>query len=177
MTDFQCDSRLVKKGGVFCALKGAKTDGHLFLQEAEAKGAIAAIVDEQFIYNKSTKLKLFKSDNVINSIHFLAKQTIQRRKTKVIGITGSVGKTTTKDFLYDILKDYYKVEKSPLSYNSQVTFPLNILNSNSDIDFLILEMGISKVKEMDRLVKIVKPYISLIFNENKLKCSNKYLKM
>jgi len=160
-TNCQQDSRSVEEGGLFFALKGDKKDGHEFLEKAAEKGAIAAVVDKAY-KGEDFGLFLFKSKNVLLSLQLLAKQKLQKRKQTVLAITGSVGKTTTKEFIYSLLKDHFSIYKSPGNLNSQVTVPLNILNSPKNVDFLLLEMGMSEKGEIEKLVNIAPPMLSIV---------------
>ena len=162
VTSCEHNSTCVKEGSLFFALKGQKYDGHDFLQEVAGKGAIGAVVDADY-QGKSFGLFLFRSKNVLLSLQKLAKNILQtRKKQKIIAVTGSVGKTTTKEFIATLLSRHYKVDKSPGSCNSQVTFPLTILNSKEDADILLLEMGMSQKKELQRLVDIAPADIAVI---------------
>lgn len=155
------DSRKVKPGDLFFALSGNKVEGDQFLHEAKARGAIGAVVKKEF-QKESEDLPLIRVSNVLDALQMLAKEVLSKMKTKVVAITGSLGKTTTKDFTTTLLRSTYKVASSPLSYNSQATLPLSILLADGDEDILILEMGISKPGEMERLVAIAPPDIAVL---------------
>ena len=157
----QQDSRLVEEGGLFFALNGERNDGHRFLREAAEKGAIAAVVDEAY-KGEDFGLFLFRSKNVLLSLQMLSKELLEKRKQKIIAITGSVGKTTTKEFIFSLLKDDFSLYKSPGNYNTQVTVPLNILNSPKNVDVLILEMGMSKKGEIEKLISIASPTLAIV---------------
>jgi UDP-N-acetylmuramoyl-tripeptide--D-alanyl-D-alanine ligase len=157
----QQDSKLVGENDLFFALKGQKTDGHQFLEDVSKKKAVAAVVDKNY-KGPDFGLVLFHSEDVLKSLQNLAKEELSKRKTKVIGITGSVGKTTTKEFLFSILEGHFKVEKSFKNNNSQITLPLTILNASEDADLLVLEMGLSKKGEMQKLTEIASPDIAII---------------
>ncbi len=159
--DFAIDSRRVKKGDLFFALKGEKVDGHKFLKMVKAKGGVAAVIHHSY-QGPDFGLILLKTNDVLETLQVFAKTVLINRKTKVIAITGSLGKTTTKDFIYTLLKEKYRVAKTPGNYNSQITLPLSILKSAGDEDFLILELGISKPNEMAKLMEVVTPYIAVM---------------
>ncbi len=159
------DSRLVKKGDIFFALPGKKTHGELFLREVAKKGAVAAVVSNNYV-GSHFGLELIFVENVEIALKLAAKNFIKHFKGKVIGITGSVGKTTVKYFLYQLLESVCKVFASPLSYNSQVTLPLSILLANGDEDYLLLEMGSSEPGNMKALLDIVIPDVAIITDIN-----------
>lgn len=172
VTNFQVDSRNILPGGIFFALKGKKIDGHTMLQSAKDQGAIAAIVDKDY-KGPDFGLILVPVQDVQNSLNKMAKKKLQLMQNPlIIGITGSAGKTTTKEFTAQILSDSFKVAKNPRSYNSQITFPLNILNFPLDREVLVLEIGISALGEMEKLVNIAPPDIALITNISSAHCGN-----
>lgn len=155
------DSRQVKNGDLFFALKGEKVDSHIFLKDVAEKGAIGAVVSQSYA-GENFGLSLIKVENVLTALQHLAQTILAQRKTKVVAVTGSVGKTTTKEFLAHLLEIKYRVGKSPGNANSQTGVPLSILQAAGDEEILVLEMGISQPGEMERLVKIGPPLIALI---------------
>lgn len=157
------DSRLVQKGDIFFALPGKRTHGEFFLEEASKKGAAAAVVSNDYV-GFHFGLELIFVENVELSLKLAAKNFLKKFKGKVIGITGSTGKTTVKFFLYQLLKPICKVFASPLSYNSQLTLPLSILLANGDEDYLLLEMGASEPGNIESLMNIVIPDMAIITN-------------
>ncbi|MBS0627513.1 MAG: UDP-N-acetylmuramoyl-tripeptide--D-alanyl-D-alanine ligase, partial [Verrucomicrobia bacterium] len=116
---FAVDSRKVIPGSIFFAMKGEKVDGHDFLEEAFNKGAICAVVHKRY-KGKIKGLDLIFVEDVLRSLQTLAKMKMLSQKTRCIGITGSVGKTTTKEFLATLLEGSFKIGKTPGNENSQV---------------------------------------------------------
>jgi UDP-N-acetylmuramoyl-tripeptide--D-alanyl-D-alanine ligase len=155
------DSRQVKPGDLFFALRGNRSNGHDFLEKAASMGAVGAVVDEAYRGN-SYGLSLMSVPDVLEALQRLGRKSLQKRRSKVIAITGSLGKTTTKDWVATLLDGYYHVFASPLSYNSQVTVPLSILMADETEDILILEMGMSEPGQIENLVSIAPPDIALI---------------
>ena len=147
------DSKECSSDALFVALKGNKVDGHQFLQEAKERGASSAIVSKDYL-GDDHGLFLIKVTDPLSTLQFLAKIHLENFNGKVIGITGSVGKTTTKDFIFHLLSQKFKVSKTQKSMNGQIGVPLTILNSDQSADFLVLEMGMSQKGEMDRLIEI-----------------------
>ncbi len=159
---FQIDSRLIKKGDIFFALKGKKADGHFYLYDVARKKAKLAIIDKSFKIDRHLDLELIRVDNVLEFLQASATQALKRSKAKIIAITGSFGKTTTKEFVSSLLQSEFRVSKSEKNYNSKIGLPLAILNMNRNVDFLVLEMGMDKTAEIEKLIKIAPPDIALI---------------
>ncbi len=155
---FAVDSRKVLPGFVYFALQGVKVDGHDFVEEAFQRGAYVAIVSKAGNYSGKTILV----KDVRETLQMLANQKRKELDCIVIGITGSVGKTTTKEFLATLLASKFKVEKTPGSANSQVGLPLYILNELKPCDIAIFEMGMSYAEEMKRLTQMAMPSHVLI---------------
>ena len=158
---FVCDSKQVKKGSLFFALRGKKFDGHKFLSEVALKGGVAAVVDNDY-KGGTFGLKLIRVPDVVEALQKLAQVAHAKRKGIVIAITGSIGKTTTKEFLASLLETKFKVSKTPGNANSQVGLPLFVLNNKEEYEVLVIEMGMSQVGEMAKLVEIVPPDIALL---------------
>ncbi|MBP9841287.1 MAG: hypothetical protein KBC64_02545 [Simkaniaceae bacterium] len=150
------DSRQVEVGGTYYALKGNK-DGHDFLEEVALRGGVEAVVDEQY-QGHSYGLHLVRVKSVLDELH---RRAAEVQKPPIIGVTGSVGKTTTKEFIAEILKERFKVEKTPENYNSQISFPITVLNLKM-ADVWVLEMGMSYPGEINKLVQIAPPLIGVV---------------
>ncbi|WP_194846779.1 UDP-N-acetylmuramoyl-tripeptide--D-alanyl-D-alanine ligase [Candidatus Neptunochlamydia vexilliferae] len=155
------DSGEVEKDSLFFALKGERVDGHQFLEEVAKKGGVAAVVSKAY-QGKDFGLELIRVDDVNRALHFLAKEMFKETKGTVIGVTGTVGKTTTKEFLATVLGERFRVMKSEASLNSQVGLPLTILNGDLSAEVIVLEMGMSEKGELKRLVDIVHPHIGIL---------------
>ncbi|HSX12308.1 MAG TPA: Mur ligase family protein [Rhabdochlamydiaceae bacterium] len=161
VSGFAIDSRAVQEGNLFFALPGKKVDGHQFLFEAAQKKAKAAIVSKDY-QGESFGLELIYVEDVCCALQQLAKVAFSKRQEKVIAITGSVGKTTTKEFLAHLLSAKYRVFKTEGSFNSQLSFPLTLLNMEGEYDILVFEMGMSQPGELTKLVQIAPPDIAVI---------------
>ena len=164
---FAVNTNNLKPGYLFFALKGEKQDGHSFLETAFKKGAKIAVVSKNY-QGPSFGLKLIRVKNVLDILQTWAKQTLKTKKaqkTQVIGVTGSVGKTTTKEFISTLLEGKYKVKKTPANQNSQVGLPLSILNMKAkNPEVVVLEMGISQKGEMQTLSEIADVDVGVITN-------------
>ena len=156
------NSKTIEKNNIFFAIKGKKIDGHDFLKESINKGAIKSIVS---IKNKKIfSNKIIRVKNTFHSLNNLAKVTRDNTSAKIIGITGSAGKTTLKNLVSFSLKHFGKVYHSPHSYNNSFGVPLSIANLKQNTDYGVFEIGMNKKGEIDKLSKIVKPEIAIITN-------------
>ena len=153
------DSRQVKQNDIFIPIKGKNVDGHNFINHSFKNGA--QICFSEVVSSKQNIIKVNSTKKIIET---LAKAWKNRMKSKIIGITGSNGKTTTKDLLHLILSQKFKCSKSEGNYNSKIGLPLSFLNSYLNDDFCILEYGANKPNEIDYLCKIIKPDFGLITN-------------
>ncbi|CCB85837.1 UDP-N-acetylmuramoyl-tripeptide--D-alanyl-D-alanine ligase [Parachlamydia acanthamoebae] len=159
------DSRLLQKNDLFIALPGEKTDGHHFLNEVEKKGAAAAIVSNDFLRQNKTNfhMPILGVDDVLEALQKLAQEYLKQRQVKIVAITGSVGKTTTKHLLFQLLQKHFSVAFSPGNQNSQIGLPLSILNHyHGHEDVLILEMGMTAQGHIQKLIEIAPPDIAIV---------------
>ena len=158
------DSREILNNDIFFAIKGKKNDGNKFVAQSFKKKASLAIVNK--IQNK---LKINRQIKVKNTLKFLTDTSKIFREnidTKIIGITGSCGKTSLKELLGDVLGKISKVSISPKSYNNKYGVPLSLLNLKERDKYGILEVGMDQKGEIDYLSKIIKPDIGVITNIN-----------
>ena len=155
------DSRNVQKGTLFFALTGEAVDGHNYLEEVAKKGAIAAVVSSGY-QGGDFGLVLIPVPDVKRALQDLAQEVFREKSPLVIGVTGTVGKTTTKEFLATLLAEKFRVMKSPGSLNSQVGLPLTVLNWEGQEEIFVLEMGMSEKGEMSRLVQIAPPHLGVL---------------
>ena len=160
--DVSINSKNIKKNDLFFAVHGKKTDGHKFVAEAVRKGAVKSIISKEI--KKIPQNKIIKVKNTLSSLNGLAKFTRECTLAQIIGITGSVGKTTLKNLVSFALKNYGKVYHSPHSYNNKFGVPLSLSNLKKDTNYGIFEIGMDKKGEIEKLSKIVKPEIAIITN-------------
>jgi len=156
------NTKTIKKNNIFFSIKGKNTDGHKFAKDAFKKGAEKLVVSRKV--KKIPNNKIIKVKNTFFSLNALAKTTRDNSYAKIIGITGSVGKTTLKNLLSFSLRNYGKTHHSPHSYNNKFGVPLSVSNLKSNIDYGVFEIGMDKKGEIDRLSKIVRPEIAVITN-------------
>jgi len=158
------NSREIKKGDIFFAIKGIKNDGNKFISEAFEKKASMAVVNKiEKKINISRQIKVKDSLKLLTKSSELYRQNI---KTKIIAITGSCGKTTLKELLGSSLNQLSNVGISPKSYNNKYGVPLSLFNLDQKNNYGVLEIGMDKKGEIDYLSKIVKPDVSVITNIN-----------
>ena len=157
------DSRAVTKGCLFVPLKGEHVDGHQYVRSAIAQGAAASFW-QQDIPNPPTDLPIILVDNTEKALQQLARAYREQLNIKVIGITGSNGKTTTKDMTAALLATTYKVHKTNGNFNNHLGLPLTILSMDEDTEAAVLEMGMSSRGEIEFLSKLAKPDVAIITN-------------
>jgi UDP-N-acetylmuramoyl-tripeptide--D-alanyl-D-alanine ligase len=157
------DSREDCSGALFVALKGDTFDGHAYLADAFTRGAIAAIVSET-IEKPEDHWRLLKVDNTLNALVSLAAGYRRKLPIPVVAITGSCGKTTTKEFLAAALTPKYRVAKPRASFNNLIGVSLTILSVRPEHEVLILEMGTNAPGEIRALCDIGRPTMGIITN-------------
>lgn len=161
ITGVSTDTRTLKKGDLFFALSGARVDGHSFLNEAKRLGAAGAVVQQPC---EVEGFPLITVPNVLEALQNLAKNLLKKfRPKKVIGVTGSCGKTTCKDFIKTVLSEKYQTASSLGNQNSEVGLPTSIINQGlMGEDILILEMGMTEKGHISKLIEIAPLDIALI---------------
>ena len=153
------DTRTDLSGQVFFALKGDHYDGHVYLEQAIAKGAGLLVVHnwpEKLRYIES-KISVIQVNDTLKALQDFAHGYRQTLKTTIIGITGSNGKTTTKEFTAQILSQFKKTHYSHGSFNNHWGVPLTLLGIPTDAEFAVVEMGMNHAGEITQLVKIANP--------------------
>jgi UDP-N-acetylmuramoyl-tripeptide--D-alanyl-D-alanine ligase len=160
ITGVSIDSREIEKGNLFIPILGTR-DGHDFVAEAIERGAGAVLWDRSKPNPPSDIPLIFVNDTLL-ALQDLARTYREQLSVKVIGVTGSNGKTTTKDMISSILEISYKVHKTKGNYNSQIGLPLSILKASKEDEILILELGMSEKDQIGKLSKIAQPDIAAI---------------
>ena len=158
------NSNEVKKNDIFFAIKGKKNDGNKFVIQSFKKRASLAIVNR--IQNNLNKKHQVKVKDTLKFLSETSKIFRNNIDTKIIAITGSCGKTTLKELLGKSLKRISKTSISPKSYNNKYGVPLSLFNLSQKDDYGVLEVGMDKKGEIDKLSKIIKPDVSVITNIN-----------
>lgn len=156
------DSRKIQQGEIFFALPGNCSDGHRYLEEAASKGAKAAVISGNYS-GSLPDIPVIRAPDVLEALQLLARQILAEFAPKVIAVTGSLGKTTTKGFIHTLLEKKFRVASNPGNQNSQIGLPLSILNQlKGDEEVCVLEMGMTGFQQISKLVEIAPPYLALI---------------
>lgn len=159
---FCVDTRHLKPGEIFFALKGEHVDGHDYLLEAQKKGAAAAVVSKAYA-GPCNNLFMLRVEDPLQALQELAKQVLSNTPCRIAAITGSIGKTTTKEFANCLLSGKYRTAASPGNSNSQIGLPLAILNhTNGKEEILILEMGMTEPGNLLQLIQIAPPEVAVL---------------
>ena len=156
------NSKKVKKGNLFIAIKGKNHDGHLFVKEALKKKANFCAVKKNI--KKINQNKLIKCNNTMNFLNKLATKKRKYSNAKIIAVTGSSGKTTFKNLLGNLLNNYGQTYFSKKSYNNQFGVPLSLCNLENDHQYGVFEIGMNNPGEIRNLSNLVKPHIGVITN-------------
>ena len=154
------DSRQAKENTLFVAIKGEKVDGHSFVENTYKQGAVCAVVEEEV----DCKIPQIKVESTLQAVKDIATYYRSLFNIPFIGVTGSVGKTSTKEMLGSVLKERFKVHKTQGNFNNELGVPLTLFAMEEDAEVAIIEMGISDFGEMTRLSNIVKPDFCVITN-------------
>ncbi|OFI07549.1 UDP-N-acetylmuramoyl-tripeptide--D-alanyl-D-alanine ligase [Clostridium acetireducens DSM 10703] len=160
------DTRKIQKGNIFVALKGENFNGNEFVKEASEKGAVICVVDEvkfnkEDIKDYTTVIKVEYGKQALLDIAKLYRSLLD---IKIVAITGSTGKTSTKDLVAAALSSKYKVYKTEGNYNNEIGLPLSIFNLNENYDVAVLEMGMNHFSEIHRMADAARPDIAIITN-------------
>lgn len=158
------DSREVEQGFLFCAVQGEEVHGVRFLEGALAGGAVAVLVEGEAPVVEGSPAPLFLVEDARTALAAAARGWLDHHGVRVIGITGSNGKTTTKDFLGAALGGEFPVSVSPGNLNSLWGLPLAVLGFRGDEDWVVLEMGASGPGEVGRLAEIGRPWMGCVTN-------------
>lgn len=156
---FKTDSRAVEAGDVFVAIKGKRVDGHDYLDQARAQGAVACIVSD--LEKVARRENCIWVDDALMALGLLAAAHRRAMPTKIIAVTGSVGKTTTKEILHAILASAFRCRKSSGNFNSTVGLPMELLKIRTEDEWFVAEMGMSTSGEITTLMKIAEPDVGL----------------
>lgn len=159
------DSRRIhSENSLFVALQGSRVDGHHFIEQAANAGAKFALVSQSW-QSSSSDLKnitLLRTSEPLQALQSIAKAYRQSLPVKILGITGSFGKTMVKDLIYTFLKGSKKVAASPESFNSQIGVSLSLFTLNHEHEIALIEAAISKKDEMDKLAEMIAPNYTLL---------------
>lgn len=160
VTGIAIDSRKVKKGGLFIPIQGERVDGHSFIPKVMEEGVLACLSEKK----REDTTPYILVDSTKDALKKIAAFYRQSLGIPVVGITGSVGKTSTKEMIASVLKEKYNVHKTAGNFNNEIGLPLTIFDILEEHEIAVLEMGISDFGEMHRLAEIANPDICVITN-------------
>lgn len=167
LKNFKKDTREIENGDTYIGIKGEKVDGSIFFEKAFEKGAKACIIEDIEIKEETLKKYqdkiIIKVANTIDMLQKIAKFKREKYNIPVIGVTGSVGKTSTKDAIASVMNEKYKTLKTLGNYNNHIGVPLTLLRLKEE-KAAVIEMGMNHLKEISELTKIAKPTMSVITN-------------
>jgi UDP-N-acetylmuramoyl-tripeptide--D-alanyl-D-alanine ligase len=161
---YSIDSRTVGAGQLFFAVKGERLDGHDFVAHALEKGAVAAVVSKDQAHRYSGEKRLLVVEDTLVALQVLATGVRKLWGKPLIGVTGSAGKTTTKEAIAHVLSQRYRVLKSEGNFNNHFGLPLMLLKLEPEHDVAVIEMGMSHAGEIRALAKISQPEIGVVTN-------------
>ena len=153
------DSREVQKGDLFIAFRGENFDGNAYIGKAVECGASAVLCEYA---NEDLNAAVILCDDTKKALGLLAKDHYEKNRKKTVAITGSIGKTTTKEFIYNVLKEKFSVYYSDGNFNSEIGLPMMILGMPNDVDLCIFEMGMDARGDIEYLSSLVNPDVAVV---------------
>jgi len=163
-TGVSTDSRTTRPGDCFFAIPGENFDGHDYVSDAFAKGAVCAVVSKDIPVGKPADKPILKVEDTIKSLGDFATEYRRQSNFKVVAITGSAGKTTTKEIAYQVLHQHFRVHQSPKSFNNNIGLPLTLLGAEADDQIVVAELGSNHPGEIAHLTRIAAPDIAVVIN-------------
>jgi len=161
---YSIDSRTIKPGELFFAVKGERMDGHDFVQQALEKGAAGAVVRADHLSRYPAKTRLLAVDDTLVALQALGAAVRRLWGQPLVGVTGSTGKTTTKEAIAHVLASRFRVLKSEGNFNNHFGLPLMLLKLEPEHEAAVIEMGMSHRGEIAALAKIAQPEIGVVTN-------------
>jgi UDP-N-acetylmuramoyl-tripeptide--D-alanyl-D-alanine ligase len=161
---YSIDSRTIHQGELFFAVKGEHMDGHDFVDQALDKGAVAAVIRQDQSVRYPVKTRLMTVPDTLAALQTLASAVRRLWGKPLIGVTGSTGKTTTKEAIAHVLSTSFRVLKSEGNFNNHFGLPLMLLKVEPEHDLAVIEMGMSHAGEIAALAKIAQPEIGVVTN-------------
>ncbi len=161
---YSTDSRTIQPGDLFFAVKGERLDGHDFVEQAFSKGAVAAVVRKDQLGKYLVNTPLLQVDDTLVALQTLAAAVRRLWGKPLIGVTGSTGKTTTKEAIAHVLSSRFRMLKSEGNFNNHFGLPLMLLRLEPEHNAAVIEMGMSHAGEIAALAKIAHPEIGVVTN-------------
>ena len=160
VTSIVTDSRQVESGSLFAAIKGERVDGHNFIAQCVENGACCVLCEEK----PQVECNYILVESTLNALKMIAKYYRSTFDIPFISITGSVGKTSTKEMIASVLSQKFNVHKTSGNFNNELGVPLTLFKLEEEHEIAVIEMGISDFSEMTRLSDMVRPDVSVITN-------------
>jgi UDP-N-acetylmuramoyl-tripeptide--D-alanyl-D-alanine ligase len=161
---YSIDSRTIQPGELFFAVKGERLDGHDFVEQALSRGAVAAVVEKTQLIRYPKTASLLAVENTLATLQTLATAVRKKWGKTAIGVTGSMGKTTTKEALSHLLSIRYRVHRTKGNFNNHFGLPLGLLTLEPEHDLAVVEMGMSNPGEIAALARIALPNQGVVTN-------------
>jgi UDP-N-acetylmuramoyl-tripeptide--D-alanyl-D-alanine ligase len=161
---YSIDSRTIGRGQLFFAVKGERLDGHDFVASALEKGAVGAVVRKDQLHRYASHAQLLAVEDTLAALQTLATAVRKLWGKPLVGVTGSAGKTTTKEAIAHVLATRFRVLKSEGNFNNHFGLPLMLLKLEPEHDVAVIEMGMSHAGEIRALAKIAQPEIGVVTN-------------
>lgn len=158
------DSREAYDGGLFVALGGARTDGHQYIMQVIQQGCSAVLCEKFPSLPEMMDVSAVIVPDTLRALSDMAAEYIRDKRFLRVAVTGSVGKTTTKEFLCSVLSERFKCYKTEANYNSTIGMPMSVMGITPSVEAAVLEMGMSARGEIAQLSRIVQPDVALITN-------------
>lgn len=155
------DSRKAEPGALFVAIVGERVDAHRFIPDVMEKGALASISEREL---PDAEFPYIQVESSLQAVKDIAEFYLEQLQIPVVGITGSVGKTSTKEVIASVLKEKYRTLKTQGNFNNELGLPLTVFRLRDEDEIAVLEMGISDFGEMTRLSRIARPHTCVITN-------------
>lgn len=161
---FSLDSRTIRHRDVFIAIKGTRFDGHQFLREAISKGALGIIIAEGYALPEHLPAVVIRVKDTIEALGDIAGCYRRKFEGSVISVTGTVGKTGTKEVIAGVLGQRFRVHKTQGTLNNHIGVPITLMGLNHQFDVAVIELGMNKSGEIRRLAAITQPDVGIITN-------------
>ena len=158
------DSRNVYKDYLFIPIIGERLDGHSFINDAFNKGATIALTSKDINIEEYNNKTIIKVKDTTKALQDISKYFLEKLDIPVIAVTGSTGKTTTKEMIYSVLSQRYNVLRNEGNFNNHIGLPLTLLKLDYNHEIIVLEMGMSHRGEIDLLAKLTRPKVGIITN-------------
>ena len=161
VSSLSIDSREQNPAGLFLCIAGERFDGHDYIADAAKNGAICVITERDAPTNGLCEIRVHSTERALGDI---AAACLRQKKAQVVAVTGSVGKTTTKQFLSAVISQHYRTHCTKGNFNNQIGVPLTVLDIRPEHEAAVLELGMNHSGEIARLSEIVHPHIGIITN-------------